>query len=693
MQNLKSIDNAGVMNTSALKKINKVKSDLSVYRRQFEPLWKKEESAYYGDIWINVTNYRPFENDLFEIIEGAVPLLTDSMSSAIVKTDNDDQVEQTDILTKAFEWTLNDQNFPILKPILIRNSLIGGPGWLHVYWDKHADKGNGRQMFEVLPWDCVWIDGSACLIEDAKKAYFKVKRSKDWLKRAYPMYKEEIEKMKSFQNAHSEDRQASELFDLAQRTKRKSPQPYNDDDLLELEISWVQDCSMMKIPQGQTTQEIAEEHEALINGDGMDVSIYQDHDGHNEGHFMKRAEIMDQIGLAPDASIEEAGQVIQQILEQSPESGADELLLQLTILDSHMEEHVALKRENPNGEMPKYKDDWRVIEKIKNLVVYDDSPREESCEIPLVPWYAYKDATIYGINEIRNLYDSQSMQAVMSYKVYKGLQKVANPAKLVDIETGLKPKDITNEDGAIYMVPQGTSIRNIAPGEISPQVERFASERAMKMKNISGISAASDGKIPHRNASGFLVDKLEQQALGRVRLKDRNDQYYSTRRLCKIVISNILQYWTGEKKIRLSNGLGKTLESAVYNPLEMQDIEYEITISPGSMAGVDKDAFNSMLLKLVEFGALDMQSMLTVAEIPMKDKLLGLVEQKINIEQQMQEMQSQIEQAQMENIKLKAQISLELLNPEELKIYQEIQRQEQLEELNSNQAVDLTEGV
>ena len=103
MQNLTIVKDKDQNDKMAIKKANKVKSSLSRYRSQFEPLWKKEEAAYYGDIWQNQTQYKPYENTLFEIVEGAVPLLTDSMSSAIVKTDNENQVEQTDILTKSFE--------------------------------------------------------------------------------------------------------------------------------------------------------------------------------------------------------------------------------------------------------------------------------------------------------------------------------------------------------------------------------------------------------------------------------------------------------------------------------------------------------------------------------------------------------------------------------------------------------------
>ena len=661
-----------------------VHKPLKRYRKQFEPGWTREESAYYGDIWRNRNQFRPYENTIFEIIEGAVPILTDSMAGVIAQTEDPEHENTASTLTKSFEWTLKDQKFHILKPILVRNSLIGGPGYLHVYWDRNGDNGNGRQMFEVIHWRNVWLEGRSCLIDDCYKAVFEVKRDKEWLKREFPKNADEIDKVetKDTGTAIEKDREGLESFDVTGKSKRRAPIPYMDDDLLVMRITYKKDYSLIPIPEEKTLEEVQQEHEDINGDEGLDVSKYQDHESHMEAHLALLTQLYDALGLTIEDGQDAAQEVAIQAMQESPDSGADQILLQIKILEDHMESHQTLHRENPEGGMPKYKDNWRVIKTLGKLTIYDDSPEEDHGEIPLVLWYAYKDMNIYGINETRNMYDSQSMQAVMGYKVYKGLQKIANPVKIIDIETGLKKEDITNEDGGQYFIPQGTNIRNMEPGQISEQVVSFSQVRVDKMKDIAGTRAASDGKIPHPNSSALLVDKLEQQALGRVRLKDRNDQYYSMDRLAKIVISNNISFWTTEKTLRLASGDDGKLEAIIFNPAEIEDLKWEITIAPGSMAGVDKQAFNAYMLKLVELGAITVRQMLTVIDLPKKQKLMASMDENDETKAVLEELKGQLEQCQIENLKIKANVNPELLSNEERKILEDIIRQEQVEQLS-----------
>ena len=46
--------------------VKKMQTTLGQYRKQFEPNWKREEKAYYGDIWENTTDYKPYENGVLK---------------------------------------------------------------------------------------------------------------------------------------------------------------------------------------------------------------------------------------------------------------------------------------------------------------------------------------------------------------------------------------------------------------------------------------------------------------------------------------------------------------------------------------------------------------------------------------------------------------------------------------------------
>ena len=78
-------------------------------------------------------------------------------------------------------------------------------------------------------------------------------------------------------------------------------------------------------------------------------------------------------------------------------------------------------------------------------------------------------------------------------------------------------------------------------------------------------------------------------------------------------------------------------------------------------------------------GYITFKDFLTVADFPKKDVLLKLVNEREDIEGQMQ-------QVQIENLKLKAQINPELLSPEEQAQLEEIIRQEQNEQLTAQMA-------
>jgi hypothetical protein len=689
---------------------NKVKENLSNYRRQFEQNWKREERVYYGDIWEG-NQYKPFENTVFQIIEGEVPVLTDALTTTVARADDPEFEIQGQVLSKAMEWVYEDQKLPVMLPMVVRNSLMSGPGWIYTYYDANACNGDGQIKYEVLRWDQVYLDGKRSLIEDADSARIELERSRDWLMLNYPKHKKDLKDSKStVKDEASSTSNRSEKHDVGGKYKRQKPLQYKDEDTLRLDITIKKDFSMEKIPEDVTLEELQEEAKALAEGEAPDLNKWQDHEAHNERHFQERAELLEPLNLMPQASMEEIEAAIDMILEQNPDANLDQLLLQVKILDDHMEGHKVLAEENPNGERLKYPNGWRVIEQVSKTVLYDGEMKEEHGEIPLVPFYCYKDKTIYGFSEVRNLVDSQNMAAVMEYKEYKGLQKVANPGIIYDKETGLTDDDITNEDGALYQIPQGTRLEHMNPGAISPQVTSFSQNRKQVMRDISGVGEATEGKIPSPTASGTTVERLQQQSIGRIRLKQRNNDYYSMARLGRITLGLIIQYWSLDKILKIGNDI-EGVEQIIIDPMSIFDAKYEITAAPGSLAGIDKESFNASLKQDVANGFITYEQYLEIAEIPKKQKLKEFASQNNQQAAQQQEMQAQLEQMQVdfqaqmeqmaqENAALKGTLNQlvnpapppELVNNEEKQIFEQQQRDDQISQLagvNSDQPVQI----
>lgn len=659
---------------SSLDKRNSVFTSLKKYRKQFEANWKEEEKAYYGDLWKNSNENRPYENHVFKTIEAQVPILTDSMPAPAVRVNDPAYLEQASNLGKAIEWVNKDQNFELNYSMLVRNQLVTGTSWLHTYYDANENGGDGCIKDEILHWSKVWLSGRGAFIEDCDKARIELDRTRDWLMLNYPRHKDKLKSAKAEKVSQDTENDGFENYDNVNRGAKKGvPKQYHDDDTLCLVKTYCKDYSLVKIPEEQTAEELTAESEALESGESPDVTKWQDHAAHIEAHNMVLQELYSQLGVPMEAGLDEAMRAVDAMAEENPEADLGPILSQIAIMEAHNEEHKVLLEENPNGEKPKYSNYLRVIETVNEILLYDGEPRDEHGEVPLVPFYTVKDGNIYAIGGVRFILDPMRMHATMMFKEYKGLQRVANPEKHVDQETGLTAKDITNEDGAVYVIPQGTTIRNIDPGSVSPQVGAFQVDRVRTIQDISGVNEATEGKMPSPNASGVTVERTQQQAIGRIRLIDRQNQYYSIKRLAKLRASMILQYWTGEKILKLENE-GGDYSQLIFNPLEFKDISYEIEISSGSMAGVDKDSFNALMASFLNAGHITFDEFLQVAEIPRREKVRELVSSRADQSAQIEELQTQL-------IKLKGSVDPTLLNPEEKKIYEEMQREQQLEQL------------
>lgn len=652
--------------------VSKTKKNLSKYRKQFEKNWKEEEDAYHGKIWKHQDGYRPYENHVFQIIEGEVPILTDSYPGTTVKVTDPQLKEQAKNLDKAVKWVQQDQDLQLMLPMVIRNSLMSAPGFIHPYHDANAENGQGQIKHEIVHWENVWLHGGSLFIEDAPAARIELSRTRSWMLLNYPNFEKKIKDAKSESLETQGDNEGREDQDTGnQYAKRSRPKPYIDEDTLKLVKTFIKDYSIEPIPEDETAQEIQSEAQALQSGEGMDVAKWQDHAKHLEGHGQLLAELYAQLQLTPDMGVEAAMEAAEMIAQESPESGVEGIILQIKILESHMQEHEILQKENKQNGRLKYPNALRCIETLNDIILYDGPSRDEHNEIPLVPFYCYRDGTIYGHGEIRHILDSQRMHAVMQYKEYKGLQRVANPSIKVYMESGLTKDEVTNEDGGVYEIPEGSrGFDHVDPGSISPQIGQFNGERKQAMTDISGINEVTQGKTPSPNASGVTVKRTQQQAIGRIRLKDRQNQKYSIKRLGKLDAALIIQYWTDEKILELEDGDG---EQIIYNPLEIQDLEYEIEIAEGSMAGIDKESYNALLSQFLAAGHMTFPEFLEVAEIPRKEKIIEMVSKRSDIE-------GQLQQTQQELIKLKGNVNPQLLSPEEMAMFEEMQRQELLEQ-------------
>ena len=666
--------------------VRQVEKDLNKYFEQFSKAKKAEEEAYFGHIWKNTNEYRPYENDIFEIIETEVPILSDGFPAPTVKTLDPERQAAASNLEKAIMWVNKDQDLELKYPEVIRDSLVTGTGYIHPYFDHHAKNGEGREVYELLHWKKVKLAGNCKLIENASKARIELSRQKEWLKLEYPKYAEKIDKKTGSQKGKDSGERGLEGRDSgAGYSRRNVPLEYQDEDTLCLVKTFKQDFTTEAIPEEITAQEIQEEAADLDQGNAPDLNKWQNHEAHNKAHFEKLYSLYAELGLEPDAGEDMAMQAADQLAQSNPEA-ADyfgNIVLSISVMETHMAEHEEYKALNPKGHRLKYPGGYRQIDSIDDLVVYDGKNKSFHEEIPLVPFYCYRNGTIYGDSEVRNLLDSARMKAEMGYKEYKGLRRVANPAKEINQDSGLTKDDVSNEEGAIFTVKSGTTwaIRNVQPGQVSPQVTQFSEMRGDKMRDISGMTDPARGEMPSSRPSEVSVMITQGQALGRIRLKDRQNKNYSLQRLGKLVASDIIQYWTSEKVLELEDINGNH-EEIIFHPLEIDGLEYDVKIEADTMSSIDKEKYNTFATSLMNAGKITFAQWAELVDLPKSDKLKEFAAQNDEQAAQMQQMSAQLEQMQIDNLKLKvAAGGPEALTPEEFKIYEELERQENLAEI------------
>lgn len=669
--------------------VGKVKSENSEYRKQFEAEWDEFDNAYYGKQHRTGEDRKTVKNQIFKVIEGEVPILTDSMPGTNITAHSEERQEQANILNKSVKYVYNKQNIQLILPTLVRSSLISAPGYLYVYYDADAENGEGEIKYRQLNWKSVYLDGNAQTIEDSESCRIEISMRKEAVARLWPEKREEImaTTTRSFGNY---DDSNLEQRDISGKNpgSNGTPKEFSGADIVKYVETWVKDYSLEDIPQDETDEEINEDMQDLMNGSAPDVEKWENHDAHILVEKKAYSQILAELGLPEDADIDDITENIDQMLADNP--NAEQIRQKFFIAHlfyNHIKEHEELKKINPTSQKPVYEDGWRLIKSVGNVVLYDGANPRNDGHIPLIPFYCYKDTTIYGFGEVKNIIDAQRTLNDVDFREYEGLRVCSNPGWIADHEAEVDENELTNKPGIVVLKKRGTEVRRLEAGAVSPQLERRKMMDKQFIEDLSGINEATQGNMPTGGASGMAIRQLQTQAIGRVRLKDRYLQHYSMKRLAVVTASFIMKFWTTEKKLRLVTDNSK-VDEIVFNPLEMDGLEYSVEIAPGSMAGIDKDALNAFYLQLLGAGHITFEDFLEASDFPKREMLISKIKdrasQQDQAQQQVDQVTEELKRLQKENLKLKAAINPELMDANEKKVFEQLSREEALSQITDN---------
>jgi hypothetical protein len=144
-----------------------------------------------------------------------------------------------------------------------------------------------------------------------------------------------------------------------------------------------------------------------------------------------------------------------------------------------------------------------------------------------------------------------------------------------------------------------------------------------------------------------------------------------------------MKFWSTERKLRTEDANG-AIKFIKFDPRMMANFTYELAISPGSATGMDNEAIAQTYKELLLDGLIDLKSYAILTNIPKKQDLISILDEKDEMAAQLQEAQMAVQQAQKDALMMKANLAPNLLTPEERKVVEALAIEEQSQALNTN---------
>lgn len=564
------------------------------------------------------------------------------------------------MLEASIHFTLEQQAFFLKLAMAMRSALKIGTGFHYVDFDPDADHGQGMTTIKSVSWKHVYLDPAATEIDEASFVGIKMPVRVSDLKRRFPKFKDQIKPTGADgDSASSMSAGSSESKINYNATQGGERDNAKLDDMAILEEAWLRDWTMVDIPEEETAAEIQKETEEFFRGENADIGRFEDHAAHIAAHEAQLRGIVSEATGTPEPYVTE--EMIEQMKEDA------QLGLVILMIQDHIRIHKQYLEINPDSKKPKYSENLRLILKTGGIVLYDGAPPVDDGMVPLVPYYCYKDGeSIYGTGEVKNILPAQKSFNEMDNAEYESLHLTHNPWVVMDADCGISPSDITNKRGKVYVKKPGSEFRRENPGQTSPQLGMRKQGDQQFMEIISGINEASQGRRPGGVSAAKAIERLQQQTNGRIRLKSSTLALYSLPRLGKLIASRNAKYWTAERFMRVSDNTTGEVRIIRWLPEQIKDLEYDVRVVQGSLAGTDKEAQAEVLAAYVEKGWIPPKTYFQIVDIPNKKKVLESLEE-------MDQTKATLQQLQTQNIQLKAQFAPETLTPDEIELAKQMQ--------------------
>lgn len=302
----------------------------------------------------------------------------------------------------------------------------------------------------------------------------------------------------------------------------------------------------------------------------------------------------------------------------------------------------------------------------------------------------------WGEGEVAQLLSPQKYMNELNNAIIDTAKTTANSPWIVDNNAGIPVGSITNRQGLVVRKNPGTDVRREQPAQMPGYVINAVETMKEDIAQISGIfdSLKGDSATGVYTAQGILA--LQEAGQARIRLKVKLMEEMLGE-LARMWFSRMVQFWKEDRWVRTSFTDGthdlKLLKKEAF------EYEYDIRILAGSTMPVNRGAMLDLMIRLAQTPMSDGQALVdreAVAQyLPaeVRSAMLGRMgERKLELEQQIQEMQMMMQQA-IEGIGQQMQQMQEELGGGLQQLGQEVQQIVQETQANDKQTMEVIEDM
>jgi hypothetical protein len=298
-----------------------------------------------------------------------------------------------------------------------------------------------------------------------------------------------------------------------------------------------------------------------------------------------------------------------------------------------VEDLQAMYSKYPNG---------RIITMVGDIVLADRAWVYKDGRYPFVKFDDYEDADeFWGIGEIEQIMPQQKEINKRSSQLIENAQLTANPPLMVDANSGVNIKLISNRAGLIFEKNPNTNVNYLIPPDVPQYVYAAQKESKNDVELVSGIYDLSNTQ---KAMSASALEMVTENSHTRIRdkVRQRNRSFAD---IAQLLLSRMAQFYAIPRQVRYLDDAG----NYNFETLMRDDISglWDVKIETGTGAPLSQTAIFNQGVTLFELGAIDAPALLDLANIPNADKILKRVEQRKQQQQQEQQGQ-QMQQQQMQ---------------------------------------------